>query len=60
MQEVIIEDRTEKERLHAQLEKEQRERDAATKVKCSFIDSRKSRSKENADYIRRYIILLCN
>lgn len=47
MQEVIIEDRTEKERLRAQLEKEQKGRDAATKVKCSFIDFRKSRSKEN-------------
>uniref|UniRef100_A0A9J7YSQ2 Dynein regulatory complex protein 9 n=2 Tax=Cyprinus carpio TaxID=7962 RepID=A0A9J7YSQ2_CYPCA len=34
MQEVIIEDRTEKERLRAQLEKEQRERDAATKIQA--------------------------
>lgn len=33
MQKVIIEDRTEKERLRIQLEKEQRERDAAIKVK---------------------------
>lgn len=37
MQEVIIEDRMEKERLRAQLEKEQKERDAATKVTYSFI-----------------------
>ncbi|XP_073707205.1 dynein regulatory complex protein 9 [Garra rufa] len=34
MEEVIIEDRTEKERLHAQLEKEQRETDAATKIQA--------------------------
>lgn len=32
MQEVIIEDRMEKEHLRAQLEKEQKERGAATKV----------------------------
>ncbi|XP_016132179.1 dynein regulatory complex protein 9 [Sinocyclocheilus grahami] len=34
MQEVIIEDRTEKECLRAQLEKEQKERDAATKIQA--------------------------
>ncbi|XP_059363095.1 dynein regulatory complex protein 9 isoform X2 [Carassius carassius] len=34
MQEVIIEDRTEKERLRAKLEKEQKERDAATKIQA--------------------------
>ncbi|XP_056123869.1 dynein regulatory complex protein 9 isoform X2 [Rhinichthys klamathensis goyatoka] len=34
MQEVIIEDRMEKERLRAQLEKEQKERDAATKIQA--------------------------
>ncbi len=57
MQEVIIEDRTEKECLCAQLEKEQKERDAATKVNCSFIDFRKSRSKEN-DYEKLYHFIM--
>jgi len=37
MEEVITEDRMEKERLRAQLEKEQKEIDAATKVTYSFI-----------------------
>uniref|UniRef100_A0A672S2H6 Uncharacterized protein n=1 Tax=Sinocyclocheilus grahami TaxID=75366 RepID=A0A672S2H6_SINGR len=56
MQEDIIEDRMEKERLRAQLEKEQRDRDAAIKVKCHFRDSRKSRSQENGyEKICRFI-----
>ncbi len=37
--------------------KEQKERDAATKVKCSFIDFRKSRSKEN-DYEKLYHFIM--